>query len=197
MTWSLSAAASAVVCQNGARWMPGDSAGISTTASRSAPEPGLATATLALIRFIDQVRLHGFFTPLTVMPPSAGTPRMVGVRMCWPGLPSAKPELSSHEFSAIAMSIAHSNPLPAAVSSTREATEKWCMVVATASDGDRLPTARWMRTASSREAPLPSYSAGISRAGPPSSRNFRSAPWPGFSSSSSGISLRYLSSPGR
>ena len=154
------------------------------------------TATLALIRFIDQVRLHGFFTPLTVMPPSAGTPRMVGVRMCWPGLPSAKPELSSHEFSAIAMSIAHSNPLPAAVSSTREATEKWCMVVATASDGDRLPTARWMRTASSREAPLPSYSAGTSSAGPPSSRNFCSAPWPGCSSSSSGISLRYLSSPG-
>jgi hypothetical protein len=43
---------------------------------------GSATATLALIRFIDQVRLHGFFTPLTMMPPSAGTPRMVGVRMC-------------------------------------------------------------------------------------------------------------------
>ncbi len=31
--------------------------------------------------------------------------------------------------------------------------------------------------------------------GPPSSRNFRSAPWPGFSSSSSGISLRF--SPAR
>ncbi len=94
------------------------------------------------------------------------------------------------------MSMAHSNPLPAAVSSTREATEKWCMVVATASDGDRLPTARWMRTASSKEAPLPSYSAGTSRAGPPSSRNFCSAPLWGCSSSSSGISLRYLSSPG-
>ena len=160
------------------------------------PVAGSVTATLALIRFIDQVRLHGFFTPLTVMPPSAGAPRMAGVRMCWPGLPSAKPELSSHEFSAMAISMAHSNPLPAAVSSTREATEKWCMVVATASDGDRLPTARWMRTASSREAPLPAYSAGTSSAGPPSSRNLASAPQPGFSSSSSGTSLRYLPSPG-
>jgi len=43
---------------------------------------GSATATLALIRFIDQVRLHGFFTPVTMMPPSFGMPRMVGVRMC-------------------------------------------------------------------------------------------------------------------
>ena len=85
---------------------------------------------------------------------------MVGVRMCWPGFPSANPELSSHEFSAIAVSIAHSNPLRAAASSAREATEKWCIVVATASDGDRLPTARWMRTASSKEAPLPSILGG-------------------------------------
>ena len=62
---------------------------------------GSATATLELIRFINQMRLHDFLTPLTVMPPSAGTPRMVGVGMCWPGLPSAKPELSSsHEFSS-------------------------------------------------------------------------------------------------
>ena len=68
--------------------------------------------------------------------------------------------------------------------------------VATASDGDRLPTARWMRTASSKEAPLPSYSAGTSSAGPPSSRNFRSAPLPGCSRASSGRPLRYLSSPG-
>ena len=82
MTWSLSAPARAVVCQNRARSMPAESAGISTTASRSVPLPGSATATLALIRFIDQVRLHGFFTPLTVMPPSTGTPRMAGVRMC-------------------------------------------------------------------------------------------------------------------
>ena len=72
MTWSLSAPARAVVCQNGARWMPAESAGISTTASRSVPVTGSATATLALIRFIDQVRLHGFLVPLTVMPPSAG-----------------------------------------------------------------------------------------------------------------------------
>jgi hypothetical protein len=71
-----------VVRQNGARSMPAESAGISTIASRSVPVSGSATATLALIRFIDQVRLQGFFTPLTVMPPSAGTPRMVGVRMC-------------------------------------------------------------------------------------------------------------------
>ena len=62
---------------------------------------GSATATLELIRFINQMRLHDFLTPLTEMPPSAGTPRMVGVGMCWPGLPSAKPELSSsHEFSS-------------------------------------------------------------------------------------------------
>ena len=39
-------------------------------------------------------------------------------------------------------------PAPAPAISTTAATEKWCMVVATASDGERLPTARWTRTAS-------------------------------------------------
>ena len=61
---------------------------------------GSATATLELIRFNNQVRLHGFLTSLTVMP-SSDTPRIAGVRMCWPGLSSAKPELSSHEFSSL------------------------------------------------------------------------------------------------
>ena len=71
VTWSLSAAASTLLFQNGVRSMPSDSAGISTTAIRSGPPSGSATATLALIRFIEYVRLHGFLTPLTVMPPSA------------------------------------------------------------------------------------------------------------------------------
>ena len=52
-----------------------------------------------------------------------------------------------------------------------------------------LPTARWMRTASSRDAPLPPYSAnGYQQGtGPPSSRNFcMRACSPGCSSSRSG-----------
>ena len=57
-----------LVAHPGSHVGSGEEAGISTIASRSVPVAGSATATLALIRFIDQVRLHGFLVPLTVMP---------------------------------------------------------------------------------------------------------------------------------
>ena len=62
-------------------------------------------------------------------------------------------------------------PADISLSATRLATEKWCMVVATAKEGERDPMARCTRTASSAVAPRPECSAGTSRAGPPWSRN--------------------------
>ena len=72
------------------------------------------------------------------------------------------------------VSIAHSKPSPCAVAARRARRRRsGASYVATARLGDRLPTARWTRTASTSEAPRPPYSAGTSSAGPPASRKHR------------------------
>ncbi|WP_416906091.1 hypothetical protein [Micromonospora echinospora] len=82
---------------------------------------------------------------------------IVGARIPWAGRPSANPEETSRFRLVIASSRAHSMPeflmLSAKVNSV--ATEKWCIVVPTASDGACAPIARMTRTASSGVAPSP------------------------------------------
>ncbi|MEV4360926.1 hypothetical protein [Nonomuraea sp. NPDC049625] len=50
---------------------------------------------------------------------------------------------------------------------TAVATEKWCLVVATAGDGVLLPSARCTRRASRAPAPCPPLEIGTSSPGPP------------------------------
>jgi hypothetical protein len=63
LTSWLSAPASTSLSQNRCTEMPGEPAGMSSSASVGAPSTG--SATLAVSRSIDWARLHGFFPPLT------------------------------------------------------------------------------------------------------------------------------------
>ncbi len=196
MTASDSAAASTGAAQNGSTRIPGEAAGINATPSRVPPSsPGIAT--LAVSRSIDRDRLHGRFAPLTSQLPLApGRAVMVGVRTLWPAFPSAKPEATSRWSTATPSSSIHSKPVLVAASVTRLATEKWCMVVAMASDGEQVASARVTRAAWTALAPRPPCSFGTSRPGPPAALNRPSPGLPGCSSSVNGYSPRRLSRPG-
>ncbi len=197
VTWSLSAPARAKLPQNVVTVRPSLPAGMSTTASCSPGPSGRGSSTLAVSRSIERARLHGRLTPFTRIPPSTTWAVMLGARMPASGRPSAKPEASSLPPRATPSISIHSKPVPVCASSTMLAMEKWCMVVATASEGERAPSARCTRTASRALAPAPPYPVGTSRPGPPHSRNASMPGVPGRSSSISGIPASTSSSLGR
>ena len=101
------------------------------------------TATLALIRFMDQAGGTTFFTPLTVMPSFVVTPhgRRHAALTC---SPSAKPELSSDEVWR-SRSASPTRIVAGAVSSTRRQWRSgaWSWRWRATRIGS---TARWMRT---------------------------------------------------
>ena len=105
-----------------------------------AVQPG--TRTLAVSRSIDLAREQGRLTPVIRTPSAVCVACMVGARIPPPARPSANPEANNRLLVAMPSSIIHSMPWETSLSATRLATEKWCIVVPTASDGDRDPIAR-------------------------------------------------------
>jgi hypothetical protein len=195
-TSSLSAPASTGLFQNGRTDRPGVFAGTTATARRGVPSSS-GKGKEAVSRSMDQARLQGFFEPVSQTLSPSTRALIAGLRMPCPVRPSANPEARSRLSLAMAASSIHSIPPLCAAVSTREATEKWCMVVATARDGEREPTARWTRTAVSRSAPLPPCSAGTRRPGPPAVRKWSSPGLPGVSQVDSGAAAKASSRPGR
>src|SRR5580698_34844 len=177
--------------------MPGDAAGTNTMPNRPSPSEPSITVTLAVSRFIDRERLHGFLLPLTTTPCGTFFACIVGRRIPRPLTPSANPEANSSLCWAMACSSSHSRPCPAEHMAIRVAAEKWCMVVATASEGARLPMARWTRKACTASAPSPPYFCGIRRPGPPRFRKRPIDSLSGCSALRSPMPCSFSSSPGR
>lgn len=145
---------------------------------------------------MERARLHGRFTPVIRTPSGVTVADIEGDRMPVPLRPSANPDAISRFSDATLWTSIHSSPSPESLSPTSVAIEKWCMVVATASEGERLPSARCTRRVSSAVAPRPRKVVGASRPGPPASRN---NPMPGLLGPSiviSGTALRLSSRPG-
>ena len=151
------------VPQNGFRSSPAVSAGIVTTATWSTPN-SVGTNTPAVKRSIDAVRQQGFLLPLRSRPPGTRFTCMSDARMLTPERPSAKPEAIRRFCPAMNASSPATRSGSSSANPTTLTAEKWCMVVAIASDGDRTARARCTRTACSGVAPRPPKRAGL--AGP-------------------------------
>ena len=150
MTSSLSAPASTALAQNGATEMPGDDAGTSAT-----PSSGSAAVLQRHARGDHVHRPRQAARLLGAAEPPAVLRRAGRDRRGEDALPRpALGEGARHEQAVVGDAV-EQHPLEAVAvvaRATRLATEKWCMVVATPSEGERADGAR-ARMASSPSPP--------------------------------------------